>query len=326
MSQADAQKSFELTAFDLARAGKALLQDNQRFQAGLVIALLLHFVLLVGLNHEARQRRLGAPSGAENAISVSIMTEAELKSLSTVDDRAAGQPAPPPTPSLTPPQEPTDSPTPKAPEAETPAVAKEAPAAKPPVPEAEKQPPALKPGVGPEPPQEVEASKAEPEALPDKGAKAEPAPADAAKPAAPQAAKPAAQPKTQQAKPQEKRSATLDLSLPPPTDFAAPSGAGAGVERPPGITRSGENDAFARGVIRALQRTMPQLSDTHGRVTVRIKLDMNGGLVSTEVLRPSQVAGLDQSVVFATQQSSFPFPPRNAVPADLIFNVTYIYR
>jgi hypothetical protein len=53
---------------------------------------------------------------------------------------------------------------------------------------------------------------------------------------------------------------------------------------------------------------------------------MKGNLVRTTVLRPSNIAGLDQSVVFATKQSSFPFPPHNAVPADLIFFVTYIYR
>ncbi len=71
---------------------------------------------------------------------------------------------------------------------------------------------------------------------------------------------------------------------------------------------------------------MPQLRDTFGRVTVRITLDMNGNLVKTEVLKPSNVAGLDQNVVFATKQASFPFPPNNAVPADLVFMVTYIYR
>jgi TonB family protein len=71
---------------------------------------------------------------------------------------------------------------------------------------------------------------------------------------------------------------------------------------------------------------MPQLSDTSGRVTVRITLDRNGSLVGTRVLLPSQVAGLDQSVVFSTQQASFPFPPKNAVAADLVFIVTYVYR
>ncbi len=92
------------------------------------------------------------------------------------------------------------------------------------------------------------------------------------------------------------------------------------------MTRSGENDAFARGVIAALQRMMPQLLDTRGRVTVRILLDKDGGLVRTEVIVPSSIASLDQSVVFSTRQASFPFPPRNANSADLMFLITYIYR
>jgi TonB family protein len=71
---------------------------------------------------------------------------------------------------------------------------------------------------------------------------------------------------------------------------------------------------------------MPQLRDTRGRVTVRIKLDKDGSLVATEIVRPSNIGGLDQNVVFATRQSSFPFPPRNANDADLTFLVTYIYR
>ena len=59
---------------------------------------------------------------------------------------------------------------------------------------------------------------------------------------------------------------------------------------------------------------------------MRIILDLNGSIVRTDVIRPSSVAGLDQSVVFATRQASFPFPPRNANAADLTFLVTYIYR
>ena len=112
-----------------------------------------------------------------------------------------------------------------------------------------------------------------------------------------------------------------------PSKFTGRPGAGAGVQRPPGITRSGENDEFARGVIRALQRTMPQFRElTLGRVTVRITLDKTGNLVKTDVVRPSNVKGLDQSVVFATHQSSFPLPPVNANKADLVFLVTYVYH
>jgi len=145
-------------------------------------------------------------------------------------------------------------------------------------------------------------------------------PVKPARPARPEQAQP------HQPKSAPKRMATLDLSLPPSIFMAPHGGGGVGVERAAGVTRSGENDTFARGVIGALQRTMPQLRDSTGRVTVRITLDKDGSLVRTEVLRPSSVAGLDQSVVFATRQTSFPFPPRNANAADLTFIVTYIYR
>ncbi len=133
-------------------------------------------------------------------------------------------------------------------------------------------------------------------------------------------------PRPAPAKPKNTKTAKLDPAMPPPMQAAIPGGRGAGLERPAGITRSGENDMFARNVIRALQQTMPQLRDTRGRVKVRITLDKNGNLVSTQVLMPSNVAGLDQSVVFATRQTSFPLPPYKAVPADLIFVVTYIYK
>jgi hypothetical protein len=129
--------------------------------------------------------------------------------------------------------------------------------------------------------------------------------------------------RTEKAKPQRDRTAMLDLS--PPTAFSG-RGGGMGQQRPPGITRSGENDAFARGVINALQKTMPQLSNTFGRTTVRITFDMEGRLVSTEVVVPSNVPNLDRYVVFATKQTSYPFPPRNAKPVDLVFLITYIYN
>ena len=85
-------------------------------------------------------------------------------------------------------------------------------------------------------------------------------------------------------------------------------------------------DAFARGVIRALQQTMPQLRETLGRVTVRIILNQNGNVESVQVVRPSKIASLDQSVLFATKQTSYPFPPPNATLADRTFVVTYIYH
>ena len=60
------------------------------------------------------------------------------------------------------------------------------------------------------------------------------------------------------------------------------------MSRPPGITRSGENDDFARGVIRALRQTMPAPTGALGRVTVRLLLNDNGSLVEVVLLRAAE--------------------------------------
>ncbi len=157
---------------------------------------------------------------------------------------------------------------------------------------------------------QIEAAKTE-------AAKAEPT---KAKPA------PAAKPKPVAKTPPQK-TAKLDLSTPPPS-FNAPIGGGgqASFSRPPGITRSGFNDKFARDVVRALQQTMPQLRETRGRVTVRILLTDNGNVRDVQVVAPSPLAELNQSVVFAARQTSYPLPPGGSNEADRTFLITYIYN
>jgi protein TonB len=111
-----------------------------------------------------------------------------------------------------------------------------------------------------------------------------------------------------------------------PDSAFAPGGRSAAVMRPPNVTRSGENDEFGRGVIRALRRTMPEARDTLGRVTVRFLLSETGNLIQLQLVRSSGDPILDQNVVFAARQSSFPIPPAGATLADRTFLVTYIYR
>ena len=115
----------------------------------------------------------------------------------------------------------------------------------------------------------------------------------------------------------------LELSLP---DAAlAPMGRSAAFARPPNITRSGENDEFGRGVIKALKRTMPA-SDRLGQVTIRLFLSETGNLLEARLIRSGGDPIMDQNVVFAARQSSFPIPPAGATVADRTFLVTYIYR
>lgn len=115
----------------------------------------------------------------------------------------------------------------------------------------------------------------------------------------------------------------LELSLP---DAAlAPPGRSTAFARPAGITRSGENDEFGRGVIRALRRTMPG-SDRMGQVTIRLFLSETGNIVDVRLVRSSGDGLMDQNVVFAARQASFPIPPAGATPVDRTFLVTYVYR
>ena len=335
MSEAVDQHQLTLTPFDTRPVGGTLLRADRQFNIALVVATVVHVLFLAGFI-SAEVRQLGDPSGARDGISVDIVSEADLQRLATVADKAAGAlkpPTPPPTPPPQqaaavppepappepPPPEPQAQPKAEPPPQQTAALPPEPP---PPAPQAQpKAAPPDQPALLPEPALEqllkIPSQVAVPHSLdPPKP----PEPATPAKPAKPEEAARPPQPK------QRLRTSALDLTL-PPSVFTGPSGGGgAGVQRPPGITRSGENDAFARGVIAALQRTMPQMRDTRGRVTVRIKLDKDGSLVRTDVIGPSSVAGLDQNVVFATRQASFPFPPRNANDADLTFLVTYIYR
>jgi periplasmic protein TonB len=101
---------------------------------------------------------------------------------------------------------------------------------------------------------------------------------------------------------------------------------GAALARPADITRSGENDEFGRGVVRALRKTMPSLRDTTGRVTVRLFLSETGNLTEVQLVRSSGDSQLDQSVVFAVKQASFPIPPNGSTRSDRTFLVTYIYN
>jgi TonB family protein len=299
----DAPSSTDLGGLTAGARGEQATQGDRRFHIGLALALGLHSLLFAGF-YGSPPRHIGKPDGDRNAVDVSFVSEDELRSIASA---ASTPPAPkatpvPPSPQPQPPAEATPEPpaerTPPAPE--TPPVAQQQPAPEP-TPEAA-------------PVDESLTLKPMEDLLASTERKSRPQPAEPPKP----------QPPAKQPAPQRKRQAALDLS--PPANFTFGGGGGAAVARPAGITRSGENDAFARGVISALRRTMPQLMDTKGRVTVRITLGKDGDLVSTQIINPSNVAGLDRSVVFATRQTSYPFPPRNARSVDLVFLITYIYQ
>jgi protein TonB len=122
---------------------------------------------------------------------------------------------------------------------------------------------------------------------------------------------------------QQHARASPQLTPPGALDFGA--GRSATVGRPPNITRSGENDEFGRGVVRALRRTMPTARSA-ARVTIRFVLSESGNLAEITLVRSSGDPVLDQNVVFSAKQASFPLPPAGATTFDRIFLVTYIYH
>ena len=103
-------------------------------------------------------------------------------------------------------------------------------------------------------------------------------------------------------------------------------GRSAAFARPPNITRSGENDEFGRGVVRASQADDARQRPALGQVTVKFLLTETGNMVEVRLIRSGGDPIMDQNVVFAAKQSSFPIPPAGATITDRTFLVTYIYR
>jgi TonB family protein len=320
----------DLTTAGLARWGTGVDKRERNFWIALACALVLHASFFIGAI-AAKPERLGDASGADNAISVSLVTEADLESRSTVGEPPEAPPAPPPVP-VQPPQ-PQQQP-------------------KPPQPEA-KQPPQPQPPKPPEPeaePPQPEDARQEPDvAKPaeQKVAKTEDPKSDADAPNLfslqdenpanmKSETKPKPKPKAEDhkssankkspPKKKQQRLSSLDLSTPPSMMNPSFNGSrAAAFQRPPGITRSGVNDAFARAVIKALQQTMPQLTGALGRVTVRILLSENGNVIEVRMLAGAKDQSLNQDVVFAARQTSYPIPPAGSNEADRTFMVTYIY-
>lgn len=282
-----------LAAPALRGAFRLPTRQDRLFRIGLFCAALLHSLILVGaLVDTGEGRRMGEPDASPEGVSVIIMDEADLKSRTTVPAELPA--APPPRPQAQPqpqPQQPQQQQEPSEPETQPPQVQERA------EPQARPQTP---PPSNPDAPGDAQPSQPRPTQKPSKQAAARPA------------------------NPSPPTRPTLNLNIDPGPSFMSRGGSFAPT-RPPGITRSGENDEFGRGVIRALQRTVPQLVNTVGRVTVRIILNSKGNLASVEVLRPSGVGNIDQSVVFAVKQASFPIPPDNATDVDRTFYVTYIF-
>ncbi|MFA5952496.1 MAG: TonB family protein [Hyphomicrobium sp.] len=335
----------------LEGGGQAIMapqEQDRGFWLALVCAVALHAALIIEFQKSV-PRRVGDASGRPDAISVELVRAADLDRRADGTSQAAAAPGaeatnpPPPPPAPATPAPP--NPTPPAPESAPPAP----PTPEPPPPEPKAAEPELQKPVTPQPEQSPEAAETAAPAAPPEA----PAPPESPKPApkpeeAHEAAKPPEpalptnltdwpleiqkSPKPQATKPAPKnppsKTARLDLNpkLPAPGERITAEGRSAAVSRPAGITQSGWNDDFGRGVIRGLRQTLPAHTGIFGRVTVRIVVSEAGNLAEVAVTNSSGIPYLDQNVVFSVKQASFPFPPKGATLLDRIFNVTYVYR
>jgi protein TonB len=284
-------------AVDRPLVAAARSQDS-RFWVGLAFVAVLHAALIFGVTRSL-PRQIGERSGRPDGISVVLVDEADLKSKNTFreDGTSAAPPAiaQPPAPA---------APQPPQPKASEPPAPKQLPA-----PKVEAAPPTPPPRNE----QKSAVHSIDKESL------------DLLAPGpAPKHSEPASAAKIPPKQEQPQQKPPLQLTM--PNMPVAPGGRGAAVARPPGATRSGENDEFGRGVIRALRQTMPSPNGQLGRVTVKLLLSDTGNLAEVQLIRSAGAPGLDQSVVFAVKQSSFPIPPGGATLVDRTFLVTYIYN
>ncbi|MBX9589029.1 MAG: TonB family protein [Hyphomonadaceae bacterium] len=300
------------TADRLRAVRSSLVATNAqetRFRLGLALAVAVHAALIIGITRSS-PRQMGEVSGRPDGISVVLVDAADLSSKNTFrEDRSEAAVAPaaqqPPTP---PAAEALAAPT--APQPPAPPSKAAAPPSNQPAAPSAASPPARRP----EPSTNWAIDK---EALEQPAPPRQPAkPGEAAS-----AAKPKPQPLQPQPQPPQQQPQLTMPSIP-----VAPGGRTAAVMRPPGATRSGENDEFGRGVIRALRQTMPSPAGQLGRVTVRLLLSDHGNLVEVQLIKGAGIPNLDQSVVFAVRQASFPIPPAGSTVVDRTFLVTYVYN
>ena len=264
------------------------------FLIGLFAAAAVHAALILGMIGSP-SRYIGDPEGSSRVINVELIDEAEFQNSAPSTSRPDN---PPSAATVAPPPQP------------------EAPRAQPEEPRAQPEEPR---------PQPEAPSASEPD-LPQKSA--EQPPLETKKPKTPSPQDTPEKRKVTEIDPnyELKPPAPLDLRVP---FYATTTGAqrsSSGATRPPGITRSGENDKFGRDVIRSLRKMMPPPRGIKGRVTIRIFLDGQGNIAKAELVQSGGNRELDQSVLFSAQQATFPYPPKGATVADRTFRVTYIYR
>ena len=309
MSLDSGQQTVDFIGLVDARLAAGAAERDRNFWRALGFALLAHATLFISLE-KAPPRHIGDANGREDAISVSLVSETDMR-------EKFAEPA-------------VASPPPSVPTPATPAPSETAP--EPPV-QAQAEPPAPEPAK-PEPetrsPQSDAAALLRGTEAPDVfSIEAPQAPSAKAEPSKPKPAAPKHTESTQIAPktpPQKMSKLDLNPHVDPMTPSSAAGGPAAGFSRPPGITRSGANNDFGRAVIKALNQTMPPHHGVFGSVTIRILLSPSGDVTDVQIVWPSAESLINQEVVFAAKTTTYPFPPNGSTPADRNFLVTYHYR
>lgn len=282
------------------------------FWLGLACAAVLHAALIFGVTRSL-PRQMGEASGRPDGISVVLVDAADLASRNTfAEDASAGGAAAPPRPPPPAERDPARAAEEQKKAAARPIDAEALEAAKQGEAGKEQKQKAARP---------LDTQVLEVPSQPHQSA----GPGEASA-ASKSASKPQQQPPPLQqlTPPPVQPSPPLQLSMPDMPIM--PGGRSASFARPAGVTRSGENDEFGRGVIRALRQTFPTAGAVPGRVTVRLLLSEKGNLVEVRLVSSAGNPVLDQNVVFAVKQSNFPIPPAGSTLVDRTFLVTYIYN
>lgn len=342
LSKAELSEAGPSETDDLSGAGWRLIEPPKQRRSTiwvpLAVAAALHIApflaTALGVVPSVSMRRMGEADGDPDAITVDVVDAATLASSSPPPVQPPPQPAPEPAPQppqppqaqppqapqaqptppipeirgTTAPESPPDEPLPKQPPRETPPAKQPAAKAPPPPPPLPAPPPPQRPNPGveemvkemtelfaPEPRRQAPPAKRPNEQQP------------------PPANEPPREPSTVEPSTRE---------LDKPIEFQANSSS---VARPVDITRSGENDEFGRGVIRALRQTMPPPWGLRSRVTIMFLLSPSGQVAEMQLVKGSGYPLVDQSVVFAARNSTFPMPAKGSKVSDRIFLVTYLY-
>ncbi len=279
--------------YGIAARAAALKLERRRFALAVALVAVVHAALILGVGRSSAPplRVMGDKAGSREGISVELVDAADLESKSSVNPEPVGQQ----------PNAPTDTPPPQ------------------PAPPRQAEPaPAPAPAPAPTKAEAPRKAATTTSAIdrPSLELPTEPGPQPQAKP------KPRREP-AEKLPPVLERD-PLQWTMPAVPQYV-PGGRAAAWSRPAGITRSGENDDFGRGVIYALRRTMPR-ADRPGRVTIRLVLNERGNIQDLQLIRSGGDPLMDQNVMFAARQSSFPLPPLGATLADRSFLVTYVYQ